>query len=280
MRSLAALNGSRGCPGWTGSRAHWSSGSRRKQTCLPRSHTSGPSPPRWVAARCSTIRPTARGLAQGSSTCSSVIRGASPLGLPHTRPRSPLRRPASASAKATADAPKRLRREGGPVAWLARNARSRCYALAVYEIASRPRLAVVIQRELVGMRAEPDRVEFLRPLPVDPGLDQIFGEDVALQQERVICFERVDGLFERAWGGPDADFVHLVTRHLVDVAIERVAWVCLVLVAVDHRDQHRRPRQVAVAARVRAAELEALGLRALRVHRNADGRRPVARRER
>ena len=86
--------GSRACPGWTGSRAHWSSGSRRKQTCLPRSHTSGPSPPRWVAARCSTIRPTARGLAQGSSTCSSVIRGASPLGLRHTRPRSPPRRSA------------------------------------------------------------------------------------------------------------------------------------------------------------------------------------------
>ena len=54
----------------------------------------------------------------------------------------------------------------------------------------------------------------------------------------------------------------------------------LVLDAVDHRHQHRRPGQVAVAARIRAAELEALGLRALRVHRNADGGRPVARRER
>ena len=53
------------------------------------------------------------------------------LGLPDTRPRSPLRRLASASAEATADAPKRLRREGGPVAWLARHARSRCYLLAV-----------------------------------------------------------------------------------------------------------------------------------------------------
>ena len=26
----------------------------------------------------------------------------------------------------------------------------------------------------MGMRAEPDRVEFLRPLPVDPGLDQMW----------------------------------------------------------------------------------------------------------
>ena len=46
-----------------------------------------------------------------------LIRGASPLGLPDTRPRSPLRRLA-------------------PGAWLARNARSRWDARPVYQIAS------------------------------------------------------------------------------------------------------------------------------------------------
>jgi hypothetical protein len=40
--------------------------------------------------------------------------------LPDTLSRAPLRRRASTSAKATVDAPKRLRREGGPFAWLTR----------------------------------------------------------------------------------------------------------------------------------------------------------------
>jgi hypothetical protein len=51
---------------------------------------------------------------------SNLIREASPLGLPDTLSRAPLRRRASTSAKATVDAPKRLRREGGQGAWLAR----------------------------------------------------------------------------------------------------------------------------------------------------------------
>ncbi len=72
-----------------------------------------PAARRWAhgrrrTGRCSSSSPT------GSS---SLIRGALPLGLPDTRPRLPLRRLA-------------------PVAWLARCARSHCYPLAVYEIAS------------------------------------------------------------------------------------------------------------------------------------------------
>ena len=42
---------------------------------------------------------------------------------------------------------------------------------------------VVVQRELVGMRAQTDRVGLVLALVVDEGLDQFFGEDVALQQE-------------------------------------------------------------------------------------------------
>ena len=48
----------------------------------------------------------------------AALARAPPIGLPCTRPRSPLRRLASTSAKATVDAPKRR-----PVAWLARGAR-------------------------------------------------------------------------------------------------------------------------------------------------------------
>src|SRR5262249_56798807 len=41
---------------------------------------------------------------------------------------------------------------------------------------------VVVQRELVRMRAQPDRVDLVRLLVVDPGLDHVLGEDVALAQ--------------------------------------------------------------------------------------------------
>jgi hypothetical protein len=52
------------------------------------------------------------------------IRGASPLGLPYTRSRAPLRRRASASARSATARPRRSLGVGGPIAWLARTARS------------------------------------------------------------------------------------------------------------------------------------------------------------
>jgi hypothetical protein len=49
-----------------------------------------------------------------------IVNGPTPLGLPYTLSRSPLRRLASASAESYGEtSPKRLRREGGPFAWLA-----------------------------------------------------------------------------------------------------------------------------------------------------------------
>src|SRR6185436_9043631 len=66
---------------------------------------------------------------RASIPSSSLIRGASPLGLPYTRSRSPLRRLASASAKAPARPRRSASREGGPCAWLARDARSRLHAM-------------------------------------------------------------------------------------------------------------------------------------------------------
>ena len=48
------------------------------------------------------------------------------------------------------------------------------------------RLGVVVQLELVRMRPQADRVDLFRHLAVDPGLDQVLGEDVALEQEVVV----------------------------------------------------------------------------------------------
>src|SRR5262245_18397697 len=52
---------------------------------------------------------------------------------------------------------------------------------------------VVVECELVRMRAEPHRVDLVGRLVLDPGLDDVLGEDVALQQELVVVLQVVDG---------------------------------------------------------------------------------------
>src|SRR5262245_26159252 len=47
---------------------------------------------------------------------------------------------------------------------------------------------VEVQGELVGVRTQPDRIHFVLALVVDPRLDEVRGEHVALQQELVIFF--------------------------------------------------------------------------------------------
>src|SRR6185295_2243549 len=112
------------------------------------------------------------------------------------------------------------------------------------------------------MRPEPDRIELLLAFVTDPRLDQVGREDVPLQQERVVALERVDRLLERAGGRADAGLRHLLPCHLVDVAVKRRAGFEPVLNAIELRYQHPRPSEIPVAARVGAAELEPLRLRA------------------
>jgi hypothetical protein len=54
---------------------------------------------------------------------------------------------------------------------------------------------VVVERELVRVRAEADGVDLVRPLVLDPRLDDVGGEDPALEQELVVVLQVVeDGL--------------------------------------------------------------------------------------
>ena len=48
------------------------------------------------------------------------------------------------------------------------------------------RLDVEIQKELVGMRSQFDVVDFVIRFIFDPGVDDVLGEHVALQQEGMI----------------------------------------------------------------------------------------------
>ena len=51
---------------------------------------------------------------------------------------------------------------------------------------------VVVHLELVRVRAEADRVDLVRPLVLDPGLDEVLGEHVALGQVLVVALEPVE----------------------------------------------------------------------------------------
>src|SRR4029453_13319890 len=55
-----------------------------------------------------------------------------------------------------------------------------------------------VQRELVRMRPEPDGVDLVRHLVVDPGLDDVLGEDVALQEEIVVALQVLERFVVRA----------------------------------------------------------------------------------
>ena len=58
-------------------------------------------------------------------------------------------------------------------------------------------LNIVVQGKLIGMRTQPNGIHFLRAFVVDVGAEQLFGEDVAFQQEGVIFVESVQGILER-----------------------------------------------------------------------------------
>ena len=69
--------------------------------------------------------------------------------------------------------------------------------------ARRPRAAgtalyVVVEMKLVRMGAQPDGVDLLFSLVVQPGFNHVAGEHIAAQQERVIAFERVKRLVQRS----------------------------------------------------------------------------------
>ncbi len=76
--------------------------------------------------------------------------------------------------------------------------------------------------------------------------------------------------------GADGIFGQFLGRQVVDVLVQRLARVDLVLDAVEARHQHGGEGEVAVAGRVRGAELDALGLGRGGVHRDADGGAAVA----
>ncbi len=135
-------------------------------------------------------------------------------------------------------------------------------------------LNIVIKHELVGVRTQANGIHFLRPLVVDPFLDQVLGEDPALQQVLVVVFQGFQCL--RQGGGNALDLLEFASFQLVKVHVMRLARIDLVLDPIQARHQHCGEGQVGVAGRVWRAELDALGLRALGVERDTAAGRAVS----
>src|SRR2546422_776174 len=77
---------------------------------------------------------------------------------------------------------------------------------------------VEVQGELVGMRAQPDGIDLVLPLVVDPGLDDVGREDVALEQPVVRLLQIVEHDVERA--RHLLDLLRLGRRQLVEVLVD------------------------------------------------------------
>src|SRR4051812_31946748 len=73
-----------------------------------------------------------------------------------------------------------------------------CAKLGAYEARSNClELDVVVERELPGMRSQPDLVELVHRLVLDPRLDEIVGEDSTDREELVVALERAERGVER-----------------------------------------------------------------------------------
>src|SRR5947209_19531245 len=135
-------------------------------------------------------------------------------------------------------------------------------------------LNIEVQRELPGVRAEPHRVHLVLALVLDPRLDDVRREHVALEEPVVRLLEVVQDDAEVA--GQLLDLLRLRRLQLIQVLVDWLAGVDFVGDAVEAGHQARREGEIGVARVVRRPELDSLGTFGLRVHPDADAGRAVA----
>ena len=90
----------------------------------------------------------------------------------------------------------------------------------------------------------------------------------------MIAFKGVQRFLKRARRG--GHFGQLLWRQVVKILVDWVTGVDAVLDPVETSHQHSGERQIRIARRVRATELDAFRLGIGRVHRNAARRRAIA----
>src|SRR2546427_11413004 len=106
------------------------------------------------------------------------------------------------------------------------------------------RLDIEVERVLPRMRAEPHGVHLVLALVVDPRLDHVRREDVALQQPVVGLLEVVEHDAEVA--GELLDLLRLGGRQLAEVLVDRLTRIDLVGDPVEPRHQARSEQQIRV----------------------------------
>src|SRR5258708_34991552 len=109
--------------------------------------------------------------------------------------------------------------------------------------------------ELVRMRAHSHAIDFVLLLVSDPGINEIFCETSAFEEELVIRFESRERSIQRTrqrWdpGG-------FLAVEFVNVFIERLSRMDFFLHPVEAGHQHGRKRQIGIARRIGWPELEA-----------------------
>src|ERR1700756_2664781 len=87
-------------------------------------------------------------------------------------------------------------------------------------------LNIKVQGKFPRVRPQADGVDLVLPLVLDPALDEVAREDVALEEPVVALLEVVEHDVERA--GQLLDLLRLGRRQLVEVLVHRLARVDLV----------------------------------------------------
>src|SRR5437870_6960782 len=73
------------------------------------------------------------------------------------------------------------------------------------------------------MRAQANCVHFFGALVFDVGSEQLFGEHIAFEQERMILLQSIQCIFERAWHR--GNFGQLLRAQVVDILVERLTGI-------------------------------------------------------
>src|SRR5262249_50829020 len=95
---------------------------------------------------------------------------------------------------------------------------------------------VEVQGELVRMRAQPSLTHFSVILVIDPGLYQVLGEYIALEQELVIVLEILQRCFQRSrhcW-----NLREFRRSQGVNILVERLTRIELALNTIEPGHQH------------------------------------------
>src|SRR5260370_21624653 len=109
--------------------------------------------------------------------------------------------------------------------------------------------------ELVRMRAHSNWIEFVLLLVSDTGMNEIFFENSAFEEELVIRFESRERSIQRTRQRWDAG--GFLAVEFVNVFIERLSRMDFFLHPIEAGHQHGRKRQIGITRWIGRPELEA-----------------------